>query len=200
MYCMYIIAMFQKNFYYNEEEKEKKENPVQPMICDVCDQNQMASHMCGHCGMKLCFHCHVSHTVCKAPTVQSPQTSDVDAERAELNRQVESQRKVLEMMVDKMTEDEVREVKGQGQLEEEVVDWLKELNAEVMRKIKGQSEEKLEEMRKEKTSIQEKIEVLSQTTDSTLKLSVIKALLLPNDAIDRMRIQCQNQTNFKKLV
>jgi hypothetical protein len=62
-YNFFLFVVCQKNFYLDQDEEG--EGHLQPIICDLCDQGQVASHKCTRCHLMLCFHCHRSHGNCQ---------------------------------------------------------------------------------------------------------------------------------------
>lgn len=196
--CINVIFLLQSNFYLEQEEDQ---GHIQPMICDLCDQGRVASHLCTKCQMKLCFHCHSVHVDCCVQSTVSSQGKAADTSEDDAGKLLEkgkSQMRVMEKMLTRISEDEKELNKQRKSLEDNIhahytvgLASLADARDELLRSIEGHAEAQAEQFKTEMTSMQKKHDALShfisQENTSRVSSAELQAAVLSDSDMARFQ-------------
>ena len=187
-----VICLLQSNFYL---EEGKDQGHLQPIICDLCDQGQVASHMCTKCQMKLCFHCHRVHSDSCLGSAQGKAVVTSDGDVGKLLETGKSQTKIMEKVMAHILEDEKELHKQRKSLEDTLraqyntgLAGLADAYDEILKSIRRHTEAKEDQFKTEISVMQKKLDALACYTsqggpNSVSSAEVQSALLSDSDVV-----------------
>ncbi|KAL8607514.1 hypothetical protein ACOMHN_004483 [Nucella lapillus] len=197
---------FQGNFYLPIQEQE---GPVQPILCDQCDQGQVASHCCTQCYLKLCFHCHRTHrhgpqAAASAPATVRPSSATANSgdEMTKLVTKGKGQLDVISKVISQ-TADEEKELHKQKKIMEDnlhdlyTVGLARFVDArdELLRKIRSHTESSEEKLKTELADLQRKYNslahVTSQSDASSITVADLTTALMPDAELNQLKTRAQ---------